>query len=708
MNREANPPQSPPDSFPAPTAEAIYQLLSRVATKLEIPFERSSVVTEGDTDANDDPLHGLRLSARRAGIFVQEMHLDSIEDLAGLIQEGCIIFAAHHAGDFTLVEGMSGRGFDSFRIDIHVVPAVLSPGKLRRALWGDPKSRLFVAKRELDCDMISAAPVHEELNHHHEHPSPLRRYLGLLNLDRRDIWLVVLFAFIAGTLTLATPLAVESLVNIVSWGTYVQPLLILGLILFSCLAMAGIFGILQVLLVEMIQRRQFVRIVSDLSHRFPRANQSALVSEYPRELANRVFDIMTIQKATAVLLADGVTIALTTAIGMMLLAFYHPFLLGFDIVLLIAMISITWLLGRGGVRTAIDESIAKYKVAHWLQDVIAMPTVFKTGGGESLAISRGNQLASDYILARSNQFRVLIRQIIFAISLQVVASTAVLALGGWLVIQGQLTLGQLVASELVVTVVVGAFAKAGKALEKYYDVMAGIDKVGHLIDVPVDPRRELDTPSTEPVQVHWTDLTFDRIGSKSHVGAMTIEPGKSVALVGDDPDGRGDLARSLAGLLKPSQGIVRIGDVDSVRAADNRDHQLVGYAGKADVFHGTVRENVDLGRLNLSARAVRDALSLVGLSDVISRLPNGLESRLQTGGYPLSRSEVARLAIARNIVVRPRLLVVDGLLDNLSEDQRRTLWSALDQPDKSWTLIVATNRDDVAALCETQISIRTS
>ncbi len=83
-----------------------------------------------------------------------------------------------------------------------------------------------------------------------------------------------------------------------------------------------------------------------------------------------------------------------------------------------------------------------------------------------------------------------IRQVVFAVGLQVVASTALLALGGWLVIDGQLTLGQLVASELVVTVVVGAFAKAGKSLEKFYDLMAGIDKVGHLLDIPTDPRHE--------------------------------------------------------------------------------------------------------------------------------------------------------------------------------------------------------------------------
>ncbi len=176
---------------------------------------------------------------------------------------------------------------------------------------------------------------------------------------------------------------------------------------------------------------------------------------------------MTIQKAAAVLLMDGLSIVLTTTIGLLLLAFYHPFLMGFAIVLVISMISITWVLGRGGVRTAIDESIVKYRIAHWMQDILAAPSAFKINGGENLAIERSNRLLTEYLEMRSYQFRVLIRQISFAIGLQVIASTALLGLGGYLVITRQLTLGQLVASELVVAVVVGAFAKLGKSLEKY-------------------------------------------------------------------------------------------------------------------------------------------------------------------------------------------------------------------------------------------------
>ena len=87
------------------------------------------------------------------------------------------------------------------------------------------------------------------------------------------------------------------------------------------------------------------------------------------------------------------------------------------------------------------KSIVKYKTAHWLQDVLASPTAFKINGGESLAIERANRLAAEYIGARQTKFRIVIRQVAFAIGLQVLASTAVLGLGGWLVDSGSVYVG---------------------------------------------------------------------------------------------------------------------------------------------------------------------------------------------------------------------------------------------------------------------------
>lgn len=696
------------DSTSRPSEDVVFRLLSGLGLHLEISVDRGDILGwDHLSEQAEDPLAQLRASAEQSGILLRELQLESVSEAGAFLREGYPIVVAGPDHSFILIDSAIGRNFQAMQIGDGGGPRTMSRGELRTLMFTDPSVRVFVAKKQLDLDSISASPYHAD-HHHHQHLTPLRRFIGLLRLELADIWTVFLFALVAGVLTLATPLAVESLVNVVSWGTYVQPLIVLGLLLMTCLGIAGVLRVLQKLVVELIQRRQFVRIVSDLAHRFPRANQASIESEYPRELANRVFDIMTIQKATSVLLLDGVSIVLTTTLGMVLLSFYHPFLLGFNIVLLFAMISITWLLGRGGVRTAIDESITKYRVAHWLQDVLASPSAFKSGGGQALAIQRANQLTADYINARKRQFNVVIRQSAFAISLQVFASTAVLGLGGWLVIDGQLTLGQLVASELVVTVVVGAFAKAGKSLEKFYDLMAGVDKVGHLIDIPADPGQALGQLPSGPAEVRWRDLVFKRAASVSQVGSAMIPAGAKVAIIGDDVDGRSDLAKTLAGLRKPTAGVAQIGEFDSTQAAVEDSGSLVGYAGDKTIFHGTLRENVDMGRIGIGASRIREVLSQVGLSDTVLQLPDGLQTPLQTGGYPLTPSQVTQLVIARAIVCKPKLVVIDCLLDELAADVRDTIWKTLTAADAPWTLVVVTNHDTIANLCETQLSVRKS
>lgn len=693
------------------TADTIEKIVNRLAIALQLqsPLRPLADVTQDPLETDHFQL--LISAAMLTGVFLDHANLNNVEDIFAYVSEGnpVVLFCDNQV---TLVlERRSGRSLEATQVSEHSSTVLISRWKLRRILSRSKDRHTFVAKRQLECDSLSSANAHASAPaqsdaQHHQHATPLRRFLALLNLERRDIKLVFLFALVAGILALATPLAVESLVNVVSWGTYVQPLVVLGGMLLVCLGIAGILRILQTVVVETIQCRQFTRIVGDLAHRFPRANQKALEGEFPRELANRVFDIMTIQKATAVLLLDGVNILLTTALGMILLAFYHPFLLGFDIVLLISMVSITWILGRGGARTAIAESVAKYQVVHWLQDVLASPAAFKVNGGEALAIHHADQLTARYITARGSQFRVVLRQTVFAIALQVVALTAVLTLGGWLVIDGQLTLGQLVASELVITTVVGAFSKAGKSLEKFYDLMAGIDKVGHLLDIPADPLVVMGTLPSGPASIGWSDLCFESHGSITKVPQGVIHAGTRIAVVGDDVAGRSLFAQALAGLVDPSQGFAEIAGVDAIRVANVGAGKLVAYAGSPEVLHATLQDNVSLGRRSVSLDRVREVLGQVGLADAVLKLDQGLDTKLQTGGYPLTVYQTRQLMLARALAAAPKLLVVDGILDHLNSEDRHATWEMLNPKDAVWTLVISTNRNDIANLCDTRVDVR--
>ena len=680
--------------------EVVRRVVRRIAAVLDLKEFGDRLDLSGVPDCRAWERNVLEVGCRQLGVYLKQ--LDSLTEVEALdiVREGHVVLIPHTEGDYTIIERQLGGHVEITTANGSIMHGTVSRSAIANLLT-DTTSGVLVAKRELACESLS---VHDDVADG-EHPTPFRRFLGLLKLESADIWTVVLFALVSGVLGLATPLAVESLVNVVSWGTYLQPLVVLAVILLASLGLSGVLRVLQTVVVEIIQRRQFVRIVGDLAHRFPRAKRDYLKNYYPRELANRLFDIMTIQKATAVLLLDGVSIALTTCLGMVLLAFYHPFLLGFNIVLLFTMISITWILGRGGIRTSIDESVAKYEIVHWLQDVISFPGAFKINGGEDLAVEKANSLAAEYLEARESQFRVVIRQVAFAIGLQVLASTALLGLGGWLVIGGQLTLGQLVASELVVTVVVGAFAKAGKSLEKFYDLMAGIDKVGYLLDIPVDPRRGRLSVDDTACSLEWSDLGLQAGANKRSISAGKIPAGSSLAVTGNDLISKSLFIESLTGLVTPESGIVTVAEMDATQAAAAGKGRLVAVANRIEVFHGTIAENVELGRVGIGEDRIREVLKAVGLWNVVHQLDNGVSTQLKTGGYPLSEDQIARVMLARAIAARPRMVVIDGLLDALPPTERVEVWQSVRQCCSPCTFVVSTNDANLAAACDRQFEI---
>lgn len=710
------------DAHQTKETQALALILQRLGECLDTPME----VSEAISVLQDQPLleHSERLirAAQQLGVQLARSDLTA-KDAWALVSDGFPILveesrdrwwllARKNAWRVEVYEFDFRSGFRSSADAIEVLARSdarqLTRGQLKR-LWRPEKVRPSLVGQAafhtpLSVGHAARSETHTADESHGDHHDPLRRLLRILRLESRDVLTVALFALVAGVMNLATPLAVETLVNTVAWGNLVQPLVALSLILFGFLGFAALLKLLQVIVVEVLQRRLFVRIVGDLAHRFPLARRDALAGEHPAELANRYFDIMTIQKSVAMLVLDGISIVLQTAIGLVLLAFYHPFLLGFDVVLLLMMTLVTYLLGRGGVRTSIDECRVKYAMGHWLQDVISSPTAFRMHGGHAYAVDRANRLTVEYLMERRNHFSVLLRQYAFSLFLLAVASTALLGVGGWLVIRGELTLGQLVASELVVTAIVGAFAKVGKSLESFYDLLAAIDKVGHMLDVPFDmPAGDLATSGPHTQQdvsrIRWQNLPI-AIDGQDQRGVTNIAPGSRVAIVGPSGSGKTRLIETLAGLHEPEQGFAEIGGIDVREASRVAEGRLVSLAREPEVFCGSLLENVRLGRSWLTTAEVRQALERVNLWEEILLLPGGMEAELQTGGYPLGYAQCVRLMLARALVSQPHVLLIDGSLDLLGTDQRSSLWTSLSALSPSQTIVIATHDQRIAGDCD--------
>lgn len=546
-----------------------------------------------------------------------------------------------------------------------------------------------------------------DADHGHSHLSPFRRLIGILRPEAGDIWVVTVFSAVVGLLALASPVAVEALVNTVAFGRLIQPLVVLCVLLFTFLVFAAVLRVLQAFVAEIIQRRIFVRVVADLAHRLPRVEQAALDREHGPELLNRFFDVMTVQKSAALLVLDGIAIALQAVIGMVVLAFYHPYLFGFDLFLISSLGFATFVLGIGAVRTAVDESKAKYKVAAWLEELAGYTLTFKTDGGARRAWDVADRLAADYIRHRRRHFHVLVRQIVFAVGLQAVTSSLLLALGGWLVLNGQLTLGQLVAAELIVAVLVGSFAKLGKQLETFYDLLAAVDKLGHLFDLPIE-RNTGSAPAASDrgfaVRLHDAEYAFgDEHVSFAHL-SLDVKAGEMVAIAGRPGSGKSVLLDLLYVLRHPSAGRVELDGDDTRSLQPSAVRRQAALVRDGEVVSGTVAENVHLDRPGIGLSDVRAALAQVGLLSEVLGLPNGLETEVRPGGKPLSDSQARRLLLARALAGRPRLLLIDGLLDSLPDDALPQVMAALSTVRRHCTIIIVTGRHDVADACDRLIT----
>ncbi len=535
--------------------------------------------------------------------------------------------------------------------------------------------------------------------------TPTQRLRGLMRVEAQDLWVVVTYALGVGIFTLATPIAVQALVNTVAFGALLQPLLVLSILLLVGLSFAGALQAMQAWVVEVIQQRWMVRVIGDLAHRLPRV---ASGQAYVPEVVNRFFDVVTVQKAASSLLLDGLSVVLQAAIGMLVLGFYHPLLLAFDVVLLTAVAGIVFGFGRAATKSAIKESKAKYAVAAWLEEIARHPRTFKGAGGPELAASRSDELARAYLGARRTHFRALFRQIVGALGLQAIASAALLGLGGWLVIDRQLTLGQLVAAELIVSVVVAAFAKFGKHLETYYDLVAAIDKLGALADLPLERSAgESLPPSVRPASLRLSNIAVADPSGRMMLKGVNLEVGRgeSVAIIGRSASGKSVLAGVLDGQVAPAGGVLELDDVDLRDRALDDLRRAVIVVGSVEIFAGTVVDNVCLDQVEIPRAAVRKALIDVGLGPMLERFGGDVEAELSTDGRGLSEGEALRIGLARAIVAKPRLLVLDGLLDGLDETTRAELRPVLVPEDPPWTLLVLTREPAVAALCRRVVAL---
>ena len=532
--------------------------------------------------------------------------------------------------------------------------------------------------------------------------TPLSKILNLVKLERKEITAVYFYAILNGLIQLSLPLGVQAIIGFVLGATMRASLIILIALVVTGVLIGGIMQINQMKIIEKIQQKLFVRYSFAFATHIPKLDLKKNDKVYLPELVNRFFDIPILQKSLSKILIDIPTASIQIVFGLALLAFYHPAFIFFGIFLIILLWLIIRYSGNRGLQTSIDESTYKYQVAGWLEESARVIKSIKLAKNNDLHLQKTDEEVSGYLQARNSHFKILLLQYHVLVLFKTVITAAMLIVGTILLVNQQLNIGQFIAAEIIILLILNSVEKLIMNLGTVYDTLTSIEKISSLTDKPVEENGSVQlTPATHGLQVEMQHLSFSYNDEKEILidVSLQINSGDKVCIQGKDSSGKSTLLRLMAGAYTDFKGALLLDDVpvgnynlDSVRS------QIGVLLNQQDIFNGTVWENIALGNEHISRQAVNDIAAKVGLTYFISTLKKGYDTLLDPAGKRLPRNVIHKILLTRALAAKPRLLLLEDPWMNFEDGYRQQIIQMLHAIPNS-TIVVVSNDEDFAKQC---------
>ncbi|HEY9886387.1 MAG TPA: hypothetical protein V6C96_03905 [Vampirovibrionales bacterium] len=296
----------------------------------------------------------------------------------------------------------------------------------------------------------------------------------LLELQNKELFAIVVYAFFTGLLYLLTPLAVEEIVNVIAFGVVSQPLVTLTILLIIGYLIAGGLRITQQYASEIVQQRLLVKY----AFMFSRKLQFVPASRFKERDLSYFFEIPLLQKSYGKLIVDGVNSVLQIFVGCIVLSFYHLYFFLLVVGLLIFTIFFLKWTGINGLSSSISESESKYDLADWFRSIRKNELPSDKEAEEMTKVT--DEFNLNYLQERNKHFKVTIRQAIVLFVFIALANAVLLGVGGLLTLNGDITTGRLVAAEIILGLVLGATDKLTGLISPLYDLMTALIKLKHI------------------------------------------------------------------------------------------------------------------------------------------------------------------------------------------------------------------------------------
>ena len=521
---------------------------------------------------------------------------------------------------------------------------------------------------------------------------PMQRLQRLLQVDKKDIWQVYIYALLNGLVNLSLPLGIQAIINLIQGGELSTSWMVLVAFVLIGIALTGVFQLMQLRIVENIAQKIFSRASFEFAFRIPRIKHSELHNYYAPELANRFFDTLTIQKGLPKILIDFSLAAFQIIVGLVVLSLYHPFFIIFGVVLIAIIYTILVFTGPNGIKTSLEESKYKYKVAYWLEEIARTKLSFKLVHQPQISLLNIDQNVSSYLISRESHFRVLVIQFLNLIGFKVLIAAGLLIIGSILVFEQQMNIGQFVAAEIIIILIISSVEKLIKSLDSIYDVLTALEKIGYITDMELDNDAELEVDPNGGIEIQIHNLKYAYPDDKRVILediSFDMKKEESIVLMGSAGSGKSTLLGLMAGIIEPQEGVIMYNGLSLNSMNFNEMRRHIGFAlSNNQIFYGSLIDNITMGREYVSTSDVVAAIEMVNLQSFVETLPDGLKTKLDPEGSRIPRSAANKIILARAICSKPKLLMLEDPLDHVPHEEKELIIRRLTHKDKPWNILI--------------------
>ncbi|MGY6562098.1 MAG: peptidase domain-containing ABC transporter [Luteibaculaceae bacterium] len=538
----------------------------------------------------------------------------------------------------------------------------------------------------------------------------IQRIQRLLINERKEIYAIYFYAALNGIIMLSVPLGIQAVLNFTLGGDVSTSWILIIAAVTVALVIAGLLQISQLKITEKLQQRIFVNSSLDFAYRIPRMKMERIHKDYAPELMNRFFDTVNVQKGLAKLLIDFSTALLQMLFGLILLALYHPLFIFVGIFIVVFIYIVFRYTSPKGMETNLMVSKAKYQMAFWIEEMArAMPT-FKLAGKTNLPFLRADIILKKYVEYRNKHFSVLVSQYVAMIILKVVIVSALLIAGSLLLLDNQISIGQFVAAEIIIIIVVSSVEKLILSLETVYDTLTGTEKIGQIFDIPLERNESEEiiiSPDLNQIHLGVSNLSFKFPDFEHNIIddiSFSVQPKEKLVITGISGSGKSILLKLLAGAYTDYKGKIKFNDIPLSVLDLDKFRSIIGDGFfEEKLFHGTLRENITVGRDEIADSAILNALEETGLKKWIGDLDLGLETLIYPEGAGLSNATIEKILLARAIVINPPLLLIEKEFNYDKEEKEHAIELLF---SRRWSLIISSSDPQIIEKADKVIELK--